>query len=104
MNLDLKAARELIAAIRAKPPPRPTIDVAVCPPFVYLFPVAKAIDGSGIRLGAQNVWHEPKGAFTGEVSVAMLKDAGCTFVIIGHSERRHTIGPTDAVGRVCGED
>jgi len=104
MNLNLASARELITALRAKLPPHLPYDVAVCPPFPYLLPMAKAIADSPIRLGAQNLWPDEKGAFTGEVSPLMLKDAGCAFVIIGHSERRHTIGPKDAVGRVCGED
>ncbi len=104
MNLNLASARELIAGLRAKLSPHLAYDVCVSPPFPYLFPVAKAIDGSAIKLGAQNLSTDEKGAFTGEVSALMLKDAGCTYVIIGHSERRHTIGPKDAVGRVCGED
>lgn len=68
------------------------IEVAVCPPFVYLDAVAGLLKGSPIKLGAQNVYFEAKGAFTGETSTGMLKDVGCTYVIIGHSERRHTIG------------
>ena len=54
-------------------------------------------------MGAQNCWSEPSGAFTGEVSPAMVKETGCTYVILGHSERRNTIGPTDANGKVAGE-
>ena len=71
------------------------VDVAVCPPFVYLQPVGKALAASRVALGAQDVYFEKKGAFTGEISAAMLKDAGCTYVICGHSERRHVIGETD---------
>lgn len=104
MNLDLASARELVSALRAKLAPHLPYEVVVCPPFPYLFPTAKAIAESAIRLGAQNLWPDDKGAFTGEVSAPMLKDTGCTYVILGHSERRHTIGPKDAVGRVCGED
>lgn len=63
-------------------------DVAVCPPFVYLQEVARLLKESSIALGAQNVCAEPIGAFTGEVSAAMLKDVGCRYVIVGHSERR----------------
>lgn len=95
MNLTLAAARELVAGIRAGLDGladwSARADLAVCPPFVYLMPVAKAIAGSPIRLGAQNVYFEPAGAFTGEVSAPMLADAGVTFVIVGHSERRHAI-------------
>src|SRR5262250_1423582 len=97
MNLTLASGRELIAALCAKLPSRPPIDVAVCPPFVYLMPAAKSLAGSAIQLGAQNLWPDEKGAFTGEVSAALLRDTGCTYVIVGHSERRHTIGPRDAV-------
>ncbi len=68
------------------------IEVAVCPPFVYLDAVSQLLAGSPIKLGAQNLYYEAKGAFTGEISPGMLKDVGCTYVIIGHSERRHTIG------------
>jgi triosephosphate isomerase len=71
------------------------IDVALCPPFVYLQAVAKALSSSRVALGAQDVYFEQKGAFTGEISAAMLKDIGCTYAICGHSERRHVIGETD---------
>ena len=69
--------------------------VAVCPPAVYLPSVASALSSSCVGLGAQNVYHEEKGAFTGEVSVSMLKDIGCTYTLIGHSERRHIFGETN---------
>ncbi len=71
------------------------IDVAICPAFVYLAELDGVVKGSGIGLGAQDVYFEGNGAFTGEVSVEMLKDVGCTHVVIGHSERRHVIGETD---------
>ncbi len=63
-------------------------EVAVCPPFVYLPDAARRLKESNIALGGQNVSAEPVGAFTGEVSAAMLKDVGCRYVIVGHSERR----------------
>ena len=63
-------------------------EVAVCPPFVYLPDAARRLKESNIALGGQNVCAEPVGAFTGEVSAAMLKDVGCRYVIVGHSERR----------------
>jgi triosephosphate isomerase len=63
-------------------------DVAVCPPFVYLLETARLLKESSIAVGAQDVCAEPIGAFTGEVSAAMLKDVGCRYVIVGHSERR----------------
>mgnify|MGYP002622486712 CR=1 FL=1 len=72
------------------------VDIAVFPPFVYLQAVEQALAGSSIRLGAQNVYFEQPGAFTGEIAAAMLKDIGCQYVILGHSERRHILGETDA--------
>jgi triosephosphate isomerase (TIM) len=72
----------------------PACDVAVCVPFPHLAPVRDALRGSAVALGAQDVYWEPKGAFTGEVSTAMLADY-CRFVIIGHSERRQFFGDTD---------
>ena len=71
-------------------------DLAVCPPSCYLEAVGRAIAGSKVALGAQNMYHEPNGAFTGELSAAMLRDLGCVYVILGHSERRHILGETDA--------
>jgi triosephosphate isomerase len=71
------------------------VDVAVCPPFVYLQQVGKALQSSHIALGSQDIYFEQKGAFTGEISAAMLKDIGCAYALCGHSERRHVIGETD---------
>jgi triosephosphate isomerase len=71
------------------------VDVAVCPPSVYLEAVAAALKGTPIGLGAQNMYHEKNGAFTGELSAAMLVDVGCKYVILGHSERRHILGETN---------
>ena len=69
--------------------------VAVCVPFPYLAQVQSKLSGSPIAWGAQNVSQQPKGAFTGEVSASMLKDFGCTYVIVGHSERRAIYGESD---------
>jgi triosephosphate isomerase len=75
---------------------QPSIQVAVCPPFPYLSQVADTIRGSALALGAQNLYPEKEGAFTGEVSPAMLVDVGCRYVILGHSERRHKLGEDNA--------
>ncbi len=70
-------------------------DIMIAPPFPALAPVAEALAGSRIGLGAQNLHWEKQGAYTGEVSADMLVSAGCSYVIIGHSERRHVFGETD---------
>jgi triosephosphate isomerase len=71
------------------------VDIAVCPPFVYLAQVHAQLAASRIALGAQNVSHEKPGAFTGEIAADMLKDHGCAYVIVGHSERRALYGESD---------
>jgi triosephosphate isomerase len=73
------------------------VDVVVAPPFPYLIPVTEALRGTHVTVSGQNAWHEKPGAFTGEVGLDMLADCGCTAVILGHSERRHVLGETDAV-------
>lgn len=70
------------------------VDVGIAPPAVLLMPMCKAVADTPIRLGAQNVYCEQSGAFTGEISPAMIRDAGCSFVLIGHSERRQLFGET----------
>ncbi len=67
-------------------------DILVCPPFTSLYPVSKVIEGTNISLGAQNMFYEESGAYTGEISPVMLTDTGCRYVILGHSERRHIFG------------
>lgn len=73
------------------------VDIVVCPPFTALSSVKRAIADSQIKLGGQNLHWEKEGAYTGEISAAMLVDAGCGYVIIGHSERRQYFGETDAL-------
>jgi triosephosphate isomerase len=71
------------------------VSVAVCPPFPYLALVGEILKGSRVALGAQNLFPEKEGAFTGEVSPTMLLDLGCKHVILGHSERRHKMGESN---------
>ncbi|MBN1391379.1 MAG: triose-phosphate isomerase, partial [Sedimentisphaerales bacterium] len=73
------------------------VHIAVCPPFVYLQGVVNTLSTSNIAVGAQDVYFENDGAFTGEISASMLKDIGCSYVLCGHSERRHVIGETDEI-------
>ena len=95
MNMNSNTAVNLAAGLAKELAEIDTVDTAVCPPFVYLQSVAAAMSASNIDVGAQDVYFEDNGAFTGEISCKMLTDCGCTYVIIGHSERRHVIGETD---------
>ena len=85
----LDKARQLVAAARPD-----GVEVAVLPPFVHLWPMRDVLAGSGIGLGAQDVFWEDAGAFTGEISPAALS-GWCDYVLVGHSERRHLLGETD---------
>ena len=71
------------------------VEVAVCPPFVYLAEAAARVSGTGIRLAAQSLSEYECGAYTGEVAGSMLADVGCRYVLVGHSERRRLFGETD---------
>lgn len=73
------------------------VEVVLAPPYTALGVVRKLVNGSGIQLAGQNIYFEPKGAWTGEISAAMLKDAGCEYVILGHSERRSFFQEDDAL-------
>ncbi len=96
MNTNAISGELLAAAIVKGLGGDTSVTVAVCPPFPYLTRVGQALAGSPIGLGAQNCHHEKSGAFTGEVSPEMLVDCGCRYVILGHSERRHKLGESDA--------
>jgi triosephosphate isomerase len=96
MNTDRAGAIKLARAIVGRAGMHGGVDFLVCPPAVYLSPVGEIVKGTKVALGAQNMYHQPNGAFTGEISAAMLVDVGCTHVILGHSERRHILGETDA--------
>ena len=96
MNLTKAESVALAQALAAKVGASSAVEVAVCPPACYLDAVAAALKGSAVGLGAQNMYHQGNGAYTGELSAAMLVDLGCQYVILGHSERRHILGETNA--------
>jgi triosephosphate isomerase len=97
MNTDSRTSIDLAERIasRSMDVAGQSATVAVCPPFVYLQAVTKALSASSIAVGAQDIYFEASGAFTGEISASMLKDIGCIYCLCGHSERRHVIGETD---------
>ena len=95
MNKTVGEALDLIRELKTVISGVNEVEVAVAPPFTALFPVRKELEGSSIRLAAQNLYWEEKGAFTGEISPPMLKEVGCHYVIIGHSERRQFFGESD---------
>ena len=95
MNTSLADATKLASELKERIGTVKEVDLAVCPPFVYIPAVRSVLDGSQIEVGAQNVFYEDNGAYTGEISAEMLRDVGCRYVILGHSERRHVIGETD---------
>ncbi len=96
MNATLAEARTLVSAIVAAAPGLGNVRMVVIPPFTALSEAAKLTAGTAVGLGGQNLHWEDKGAYTGEISGPMLKDAGCDCVLIGHSERRQFFGETDA--------
>ena len=100
MNLDKDEAVRLVRNLVEGLGTSTAADVIICPPSVYLDVVGDALQDSSIVLGAQNMYHEASGAFTGEVCTAMLADLGCKYVILGHSERRHVLGEQDELIRL----
>ena len=100
MHKTLAPARELVGGIVTglkSAGDTSHVEILICPPAQLLFPMAKAVAGTPIKLGAQNAHYEAQGAFTGEISAPMLADTGCTHVIIGHSERRQLFREDNAL-------
>jgi len=93
MNGNLRFAIDLVDGIKAGD--AGNAELAICPPAVYLMKIGGMLAGSGIALGAQNVCDQDSGAFTGEVAASMLKECGCSYAIVGHSERRALYGESD---------
>ncbi|MGA2190555.1 MAG: triose-phosphate isomerase [Steroidobacteraceae bacterium] len=97
MHGSRSANQALLTELERRLQPEWPIDVVVCPPYVYLADAVRLLDEGQIRVGAQDVCAEAGGAFTGQVSVAMLRDIGCRYVIVGHSERRRLYHEDDAL-------
>ena len=95
MNKTVGEALDLVRKLKALISNIEGVEVAVAPPFTALYAVHKEIEGTSIQLSAQNLFYEEKGAYTGEISPMMLKEVGCHYVIIGHSERRQFFGEMD---------
>jgi len=95
MNKLTSEAVELAREVKNKTGTIADREIVLCPPFTVLSSVKEVIKGSSIKLGAQNMYWEVRGAYTGEVSPTMLKDIGCNYVILGHSERRQYFGETN---------
>ncbi|MCC6581577.1 MAG: triose-phosphate isomerase [Phycisphaeraceae bacterium] len=97
MNLHRGEAHALARQLRQTLTMADKVEVTVMPAFPYLIEVAEILKGSAIKVGAQDFYTQANGAFTGEVSLSMVKDCGCQVVLVGHSERRHVIGESDAL-------
>ncbi|MFA5029638.1 MAG: triose-phosphate isomerase [Patescibacteria group bacterium] len=96
MNLASSESLELAQNLKQRLKDMPTEkEVVICPAFTSLFPVGEILKGTNLVLGAQDVFWETAGSFTGEISPVYLKDLGCQYVIVGHSERRQNLGETD---------
>jgi triosephosphate isomerase len=97
MNLNRAEALALAGAVAEKAREFGGVEVGIIPPFVYIDAVAGAVKDTAVGIGAQDVYFEKNGAFTGEISTAMLADLKVKYVLVGHSERRHVIGETDGL-------
>ena len=99
MNLDRARINGLCEAVRASAAAAPGVEVGLFPPFPYIAMVVEALKGTEIVVGGQDLYFEKQGAYTGQVSAAMLRDVGAVRVLVGHSERRHLFGDTDETVR-----
>ena len=97
MNKTVSQAQAFVNHLREAVAGVNNVEIVVCPPFTALFSASQALKGSNIFLGAQNMYYYEKGAFTGEISPIMLQEAGCRYVILGHSERRACFGEEDTL-------
>ncbi len=97
MNKTPREALELIETLKPLVGDNDRTEVVFCPPFVSLVLAAQAVKGTNIKIGAQNMYYEESGAYTGEVAPEMIKECGCEYVILGHSERRGYFGETDEI-------
>jgi triosephosphate isomerase len=95
MNKTIAEAISVVKALKSSIADVKDVDVLICPTFTALHALNDEVKGSNINIGAQNLFWELKGAFTGEISPSMVKDTGCSYVLIGHSERRQYFGETD---------
>jgi triosephosphate isomerase len=95
MNTTLQSGMELAQGLAGTIGSMDTVDLAVFVPSIYLAAIGEALKSSNIAIGAQNMYFEESGAFTGEISASMIKDCGAQYALIGHSERRHVFGETD---------
>ena len=96
MNLTLEDGMGFVKLLKSSLNRKSEIVCGICPPFVFLRDICRVLESSGIFVAAQNIHSDKNGAYTGEVSALMVKEIGCTHVLIGHSERRHLFGETDA--------
>lgn len=97
MNKTPQQTKELINVLKPLVGDEENTEVVFCPPFICLTTAIEAVKGTNIKIGAQNMYYEENGAFTGEIAPDMIKEAGCDYVILGHSERRAYFGETDEI-------
>lgn len=95
MNKTVSEALEFVDGLKSSIRETEEAELVICPPFTALYPVSRAIEGTCLKLGAQDVYYQEKGAFTGEISPLMLEDLNCAYAIVGHSERRGYFKETD---------